>query len=61
MSKAAGYECSKSNYGLSNDRITGMWVLKDPLKGTERAQLRQEQEALEAAYLATHDYYNIYG
>ena len=61
VSKAAGYECPKSNYGLSNDRITGMWVLKNPLKGTERAQLRAEQQAYEDAYLATHDYYNIYG
>ena len=60
VSKTAGYECPKSNYGLSNDRLTGMWVLKKPLKGTERAQLRAEQDAAEKEYLATHDYYNIY-
>ena len=61
ISKAAGYETPKSNYGLSNDRLTGMWVLKKPLKGTERAKLRQEQKEAEDKWLAEHDTYNIYG
>ena len=61
ISNSAGYEMPTANYGLSNDRMTGMWVLKDVLTRDERAAIRAEQEAAKAAWLETHDAYNIYG
>lgn len=61
ISKSAGYEMPTSNYGLSNERLTGMWVLKEPLTRAERAEIRKEQEAAKAEWLANHDAYNIYG
>lgn len=60
ISKAAGYESPTSNYGLSSDRLTGMWVLKKPLKSSERVQLRKEQEEAKSKWVSTHPAYNIY-
>ena len=61
ISKAAGYECPTSNYGLSNDRLTGLWVLTEPLNRQERAEIREQFEAKKAEYTSTHPSYNIYG
>lgn len=61
ISKAAGYECPTANYGLSNDRLTGMWVLQQPLTREERKAIRAEQEAAKKAWNDTHPAYNIYG
>ena len=61
ISNSAGYEMPTSNYGLSNDRMTGMWVLMQPLTAKERKDIRAEQEAAKAEWLRTHDAYNIYG
>ena len=60
ISKTAGYETPTANYGLSNDRFTGMWVLKTPLTGAERASIRAEFEAAKHEYTSTHPTYNIY-
>ena len=60
VSKAAGYEVPTSNYGLSNERLTGMWVLKDPLPRAERNSIRAEYEAAKKAYQEAHGSYNIY-
>ena len=61
ISHSAGYEMPTSNYGLSNDRMTGMYVLKDTLTSEERKVIRAEQEAAKEAWVSTHDAYNIYG
>ena len=60
VSKAAGYEVPTSNYGLSNERLTGMWVLKDPLTRAERNAIRAEYDAAKKAYQEAHGAYNIY-
>lgn len=49
-----------ANYGLSNDRLTGMWILKKTLKREERKAIRADQEAAKAKYLEEHNSYNIY-
>lgn len=61
ISKAAGYEVPTSNYGLSNDRLTGMWVLAEPLTRVERNEIRAQFEINKAEYTSTHPTYNIYG
>jgi len=61
VSNSAGYEMPTANYGLSNDRLTGMWIMKKTLTREERKAIRAEQEAAKAAWLETHDAYNIYG
>ena len=61
ISKAAGYECPTANYGLSNDRLTGLWVLEEPLTREERKAIRSEQEAAKKAWNDSHPTYNIYG
>ena len=61
ISNSAGYEMPTSNYGLSNDRMTGMYVLKDVLTAEERKAIRTEQEAAKEAWTSSHDAYNIYG
>lgn len=61
ISNSAGYEMPTSNYGLSNDRMTGMYVLKEVLTAEERKAIRQEQEAAKEAWTSSHDAYNIYG
>ena len=60
VSKAAGYEVPTSNYGLSDERFTGMWVLEEPLTRKERNELRDAYNAAKKAYTASHDAYNIY-
>lgn len=60
VSKSAGYEMPTANYGLSNDRLTGMWILKKTLKREERKAIRADQEAAKAKYLEEHNSYNIY-
>ena len=50
-----------SNYGLSNDRMTGMYVLEQTLTSAERKVLREEQEAAKQAWVDSHPAYNIYG
>lgn len=61
VSNSAGYEMPTANYGLSNDRLTGMWILKKTLTREERKAIREKQEQAKADWLATHDAYNIYG
>ncbi len=61
ISKSAGYEMPSANYGLANDRLTGMWILKEPLTRDERAAIRAEFEERKAAWVESHDAYNIYG
>ena len=61
ISKTAGYETPQANYGISNDRLTGLWVLKDPLTRDERTILREQFEANKSAYVKEHGTMNIYG
>ena len=60
VSKAAGYEVPTSNYGLSNERFTGMWILEAPLTRKERNEIRAAFDAAKKAYTETHAAYNIY-
>lgn len=60
ISKSAGYEMPQANYGLSNDRLTGMFMLKEPLTRAERTAVRAEFDAAKAEYTSTHPTYNIY-
>ena len=60
VSKSAGYEMPQSNYGLSNERLTGMWVLKDPLTRKERNDIREAFNAAKKAYTANHGAYDFY-
>ena len=61
ISNSAGYEMPTSTYGLSNDRMTGMYVLKNVLTAEERKAIRAEQEHKKEEWASTHDAYNIYG
>ena len=60
ISKTAGYETPTANYGISNNRLTGLWVLKDPLTREERTTLREQYEANKKAYIEAHGTINIY-
>ena len=61
VSKAAGYEVPTSNYGLSDERFTGMWILDEPLTRAERNQIREAYNEAKKEYTSSHDAYNIYG
>ena len=61
ISKSAGYEMPTANYGLSSDRLTGMWILADVLTREERAVIRAKFDAAKEVYTSTHPTYNIYG
>ena len=60
VSKSAGYEVPTSNYGLSDNRFTGMWVLTEPLTREERVAIRAEFDANKDEYTNSHPSYNIY-
>ena len=60
ISNSAGYEMPQSNYGLSNDRLTGMFMLKTPLSRAERTSIRAEFDQAKKDYTASHPTYNIY-
>lgn len=60
VSKAAGYEVPTSNYGLSNERLTGMWVLQEPLTREERNAVRSEYNEAKKEYTAEHGAYDFY-
>lgn len=61
ISKSAGYEVPTSNYGLSDNRLTGLWVLVEPLTREERVAIRAQYDQNKAEYTSTHPTYNIYG
>lgn len=60
VSRSAGYEMPTSNYGLSNDRLTGMWVLDEVMTRDERKIVRDEFNAAKKAYAEIHDAYDFY-
>ena len=60
ISKAAGYHMPTSNYGLSSDRMTGLWVLEKALTRDERNEVRAKQEAAKKAYIDKYGTINIY-
>ena len=60
VSKTAGYEVPTSNYGLSDNRLTGMWVLETPLTSKERAAIRQEYNEAKKTYAEEHGAYDFY-
>lgn len=51
VSRSAGYEMPTAAYGLSNDRLTGMYVLENVLTREERNSLRAEQAENKEEYL----------
>ena len=60
ISKSAGYEVPTSNYGLSNERLTGMWVLEVPLTSAERKLIREEYNEAKKEYTKEHGAYDFY-
>ena len=60
VSKSAGYEVPTSNYGLSNERLTGMWVLETPLTRAERKAIREEYNEAKKEYAKEHGAYDFY-
>ena len=60
VSKSAGYEMPTSNYGLSNERMTGMWVLEEPLTRAERNAIRAEYNDAKKAFTDAHGAYSFY-
>lgn len=60
ISKSAGYEVPTANYGLSNDRFTGLWMLTSPLTRQERQEIRAEFDEAKEKYTSEHPAYNIY-
>lgn len=52
ISRAAGYENPTSSYGLSNDRLTGMYVLENVLTREERINIRDAQSKAKEEELA---------
>ena len=60
VSKAAGYYTPQANYGLSSDRLTGMFVLEEVMTRTERQAARDKQTELKEAYVKKHGSINIY-
>ena len=60
ISKSAGYEMPTSNYGLSNERLAGMWVLETPLTSKERGAIRAEYNEAKKEYTAEHGAYDFY-
>ena len=60
VSKAAGYYSPQANYGLSNDRFTGMFVLEEVMTRDERQAARDKQTTLKEAYVKAHGSVNIY-
>lgn len=52
ISNAIGYESPSAGYGLSTDRLTGMWVLLAPPSGEQRAEMVALFEQKEAAAIA---------
>ncbi len=60
VSKSAGYEMPQSNYGLSNERLTGMWVLKDTLTRQERNEIREAYQEAKKEYTSKHGAYDFY-
>ncbi len=60
ISRAAGYHMPTSNYGLSSDRMTGLWVLETALTREERQAVKAAYDAAKAAYTSSHPAINIY-
>lgn len=60
VSKAAGYEVPSSNYGLSNERMSGMWVLEEPLTREERQAIRMEYNQAKKDFTEAHSAYSFY-
>ncbi|MGM9874075.1 MAG: hypothetical protein ACI31G_04080 [Bacilli bacterium] len=52
LSRAAGYETPTASYGLSNDRLTGLYVLNEVLTRDERNTIRNNQAEAKEEYLA---------
>ena len=52
VSRAAGYENPSAHYGLADNILTGMWVLRDVPTGDERKEARELQETRKNAALA---------
>ena len=60
VSRSAGYMMPTSSYGLSNDRLTGWYILDQVMNRDERNAAREEQRKLKEAYVSEHGAVNIY-
>ncbi|MDR0934908.1 MAG: ABC transporter substrate-binding protein [Erysipelotrichaceae bacterium] len=60
ISRAVGYSSPSGSYGLSSNRLDGLWVLDQALLRTERQEVIAKHDADKAAYLAEHGSINIY-
>ncbi len=60
ISRSAGYHMPQANYGLSSDRMTGLWVLETALNRQERQAIKAKYDAAKAKYTAEHPTINIY-
>ena len=60
VSRGAGYMMPTASYGLSNDRLTGYYVLDKVMKRDERNAARAKQQELKEAYLEEYGVMNIY-
>ena len=60
ISYAAGYETPQGAYGLSSNRLEGLWVMVDNILRTDRMKAIKAFEDNKAAYAAAHGAINIY-
>ncbi len=60
VSKAAGYETPTGAYGLSSNRLDGLYVLVNTITGEQRKAATAKYNELKAAYLQAHGSINIY-
>lgn len=60
ISRAVGYESPSGSYGLSSNRLEGLWVMVDVILRSERQVAIATFEANKAAYTAQYGSINIY-
>ena len=58
VSRSAGYFMPTASYGLSNDRMTGLYVLDAVMTRADRKKAREEQLKDKEEYFETHDAIN---
>lgn len=60
VSRSAGYFMPTASYGLSNDRLTGWYILDEVMTRDQRNAAREKQKELKEAYVSEHGAINIY-
>ncbi len=51
VSRTIGYEMPAGAYGISDDRLTGMWVLDELLQNTERKEIKANFDKAKEEYI----------